>query len=52
MPRRLVVLGLDGFEISLAESMMAAGELPHLPHLSQSSGVFDLSKTRACGLTS
>lgn len=40
--RRLLVVGLDGFEISLAESMMAEGLLPHMAALRARSAAFDL----------
>ncbi|AHF00046.1 hypothetical protein THITH_07725 [Thioalkalivibrio paradoxus ARh 1] len=51
-PSRLLVIGLDGFEISLAEAMMAAGELPHLQALAANGAVFDIDhgRARATGL--
>ncbi len=47
MSRRLIVLGLDGFEISLAEAMMASGEMPHMARLAETASVFDLDHGRA-----
>ena len=40
--RRLLVVGLDGFEISLAERMMAEGLLPNMAALRACSAAFDL----------
>ena len=50
--RRLLVFGLDGFEISLAEAMMAQGELPNMARLAETAAVFDLDhgKAKATGL--
>ena len=38
--RRVLVIGLDGFELSLAEEMMNAGELPALQELQAHSARF------------
>jgi predicted AlkP superfamily phosphohydrolase/phosphomutase len=45
--RRLIILGLDGFEISLAESMMASGDMPHMARLAETAAVLDLDHGRA-----
>lgn len=41
-PRRLLVIGLDGFEWSLAATMIAEGVLPNLARLAEASARFDL----------
>lgn len=50
--RRLIIIGLDAYEISLAESMMAAGDLPNMQLLADSSVIFDLDHgyAKATGL--
>lgn len=50
--RRLLVIGLDGFEISLADAMMAQGELPNMAYLAETAAVFDLDhgEAKATGL--
>ncbi len=41
-PRRLLVLGLDGYEESVGRALMADGRLPNLRHLRDSSVRFEL----------
>jgi predicted AlkP superfamily phosphohydrolase/phosphomutase len=45
--QRLLAIGLDGFEISLAERMMAEGSLPHMAALRARSAAFDLDHGKA-----
>lgn len=42
MTKRVFVIGLDAFEITLAERMMAEGELPHMKQLRRDSAKFRL----------
>lgn len=39
---RLLVLGLDGFELSIAETLMAEGQMPHFKRLHERSASFAL----------
>ena len=53
MPRkRVLAIGLDGYELSLAESMLAEGLLPHMRALREGSARFSLDhgKARLSGL--
>ncbi len=43
--RKVVVIGLDGFEPSLVEPLLAAGELPHLARLRQHGGYAHVATT-------
>jgi predicted AlkP superfamily phosphohydrolase/phosphomutase len=36
--KKVIVIGLDGFEPTIAEALMAAGELPHLARLREQGG--------------
>ncbi|HUJ46350.1 MAG TPA: hypothetical protein VLV55_04405 [Rhizomicrobium sp.] len=45
--RRVLAIGLDGYEISLAESMMAQGLLPHMRALQKRSARFALDHGQA-----
>ncbi|MCS3903363.1 putative AlkP superfamily phosphohydrolase/phosphomutase [Methylohalomonas lacus] len=45
--RRILMIGLDGFEPSLAESWMQQGEMPNLARLYQNSANFALDHGRA-----
>jgi predicted AlkP superfamily phosphohydrolase/phosphomutase len=48
MPRkRVLAIGLDGYELSLAESMFAEGLLPHMYNLRERSARFRLDHGRA-----
>ncbi len=40
--RKMLVIGLDGFDIGLAERLMANGRMPHLARLRESSAQFSL----------
>ena len=40
MSRRVLVIGLDGLEVTLAERLMAAGEMPALTALRQRAARF------------
>jgi predicted AlkP superfamily phosphohydrolase/phosphomutase len=45
--RRILCIGLDAFEVSLAESMIAEGRLPHMRRLAATSARFRLDHHRA-----
>ena len=39
-PRKTLMIGLDGYEASVGDAMMAAGQLPALQHLRERSACF------------
>ena len=45
MPRKVLVLGLDGFEPTIAERLMRSGELPALSRIRQAGGYSRLRTT-------
>lgn len=47
MNKRVLVIGLDGFEISIAKVMIAEGKLPYMAKMFANSAFYDLDHGEA-----